>query len=312
MSYDATLTNPLPAGEIESQGRFGPWRKDNPGLTPLSGTYTFTHARLDSFRGLSGILFSKGQFAGPLDRIDVQGETTTPDFSLGLNGHPMPLNTVFHAIVDGATGNTILEHVRAKLANSEIIASGGVYRVPGQKYRRILLDALSKNAKLEDFLRLALKADKPPMTGAIDFRTRIDIPPESAALAERLRLDGHFDISSARFAELNVQKKLAALSRRGEGETAEQSPGSVASNFASEFTLRAAVMIFSNLTFAVPGASVHLNGTYGLRSEVVDFRGTLGLQARLAQMTRAGRQYSSSPWTHSLKGKAQERCCRSR
>ena len=150
MAYQATLTNPVPVGEIDSQGEFGPWQRDEPRLTPLHGVYTFSHADLSTIRGLSGILSSKGQFNGLLDRIDVQGETTTPDFSLGISGHPVPLDTTFHAIVDGTTGNTMLDPVHAKLLNSEFIARGGVFRVPGQKYRRVLLDAVSDHSRLED------------------------------------------------------------------------------------------------------------------------------------------------------------------
>jgi len=285
MTYRATLSNPLPAGEIESQGEFGPWQRDDPRQTPLAGTYTLSHADLSSFRGLSGILTSQGEFRGQLEHIEVQGETKTPNFSLGISGHPVPLDTQFHAIVDGSNGNTMLEQVHARLLNSEISAHGGILRMPGQQYRRILLDAASHNAKLEDLLRLAIKTDTPAMTGLMSFQTRIDIPPGSGVMADRLKLSGHFNISSARFSQLNIQEKAAKLSRKGQGETDDQNPGSVASDFAGHFELQNALMTFSNLTFGVPGASVHLEGTYALRGEDVDFRGTLRLQAKLSQTT---------------------------
>ncbi len=219
MTYQATLTNPVPVGEIESRGKFGPWQRDEPRLTPLNGTYTFSHADLSTIRGLSGILSSQGQFGGLLDRIDVRGETNTPDFSLGIGGNPVPLETQFHAIVDGTTGDTMLDPVHAKLLNSEFVARGGVFRVPGHRYRRVLLDATSNHARLEDMLRLALKADKPLMTGDVSFRTRIDVPPGKGVVADRLKLDGEFEISSARFSHLDIQHKVATLSHRGRGET---------------------------------------------------------------------------------------------
>lgn len=285
MIYQATLTNPVPVGEIDSHGQFGPWQRDEPRLTPVAGTYTFTHADLSTIRGLSGILSSKGQFNGLLDRIEVQGETSTPDFSLGLSGHPVPLDTRFHAIVDGTTGNTLLDPVHAKLLNSEVVARGGVFRVPGNRYRRVLLDAVSNHARLEDLLRLALTADKPPLTGDVTFRTRIDIPPGKGAVADRLRLEGEFHISSAQFSQLDIQNKVASLSRRGSGHTAAESSGSVASDFAGKFVLGDGVMTFSNLTFKVPGASVYLDGTYALHDQEIDFQGSLRLQATLSQLT---------------------------
>jgi len=295
MAYQATLTNPVPVGEIDSHGEFGPWQRDEPRLTPLHGDYTFSHADLSTIHRLSGILSSKGQFNGLLDRIDVQGETTTPDFGLGISGHPVPLETTFHAIVDGTTGNTMLDPVHAKLLNSEFVARGGVYRVPGQKYRRVLLDAVSDHSRLEDLLRLALKADKPPMTGDISFRSRIDIPPGKGAIADRLKLDGDFHISSAQFSQLDIQSKVAALSHRGRGQTEPESSGDVASDFAGKFVLGAGLMTFSKLSFGVPGASVHLDGTYALNDQEIDFRGSLRLQATVSQLTHGWKSVLLKP-----------------
>ena len=296
MTYQATLTNPVPVGEIESRGKFGPWQRDEPRLTPLNGTYTFSHADLSTIRGLSGILSSQGQFGGLLDRIDVRGETNTPDFSLGIGGNPVPLETQFHAIVDGTTGNTMLDPVHAKLLNSEFVARGGVFRVPGHRYRRVLLDASSNHARLEDMLRLALKADKPLMTGDVSFRTRIDVPPGKGVVADRLKLDGEFEISSARFSQLDIQHKVATLSHWGRGETQAGNSGSVASNFAGKFVLGNGLMTFSNLTFGVPGAFVHLDGTYALRNQEIDFSGSLRLQAKLSQTTRGWKSIALKPF----------------
>ncbi len=295
MSFHATLTNPRPVGEIETRGQFGPWQREEPSLTPLAGTYTFTHADLASFRGLAGILSSHGKFGGLLDRINVDGETTTSDFSLHISGHPVPLETQFHAIVDGTSGNTLLDPVRAKILSSPLVARGGVFKEAGMKHRTVLLDAISSQARLEDLLRLAVKAEKPPMTGSVSFQTTIDIPPGERDIADRLKLDGQFDISSARFTKLNVEKKVAALSRRGRGKTTEEGPGSVVSNFTGKFVLRNGVMTFSNLAFGVPGAFVRLKGTYTLRGEEVNFRGTLRLQAKLSQTTRGWKSILLKP-----------------
>ena len=42
---------------------------------------------------------------------------------------------------------------------------------------------------------------------------------------------------------------------------------------------------FSSLTFAVPGATVQLAGAYGIRSEQLDFKGVLRLQASISETT---------------------------
>ena len=285
MSFQARLTNPRPQGEIETRGQFGPWQRDEPGLTPLIGTYTFTNADLAGFRGLAGILSSQGNFKGVLERIEVQGETKTPDFSLRISGHPVSLRTQFHSIVDGTNGNTFLERVRAQILHSSLVANGGVVRTPGAQHRTVFLDVTAVEAKVEDLLRLAVKADRPPMIGLISLKTKLEIPPGEGDIADRLKLSGAFGIGSARFTKLDVQKKVNALSRRGRGEPPSEELGTVVSNLKGRFLLRNGVMTFSNLTFGVPGASVHLSGSYTLRSEELDFRGTLRLQAKLSQTT---------------------------
>ena len=51
------------------------------------------------------------------------------------------------------------------------------------------------------------------------------------------------------------------------------------------FVLRDAHITFSELTFGVPGAVVQLSGTYGLRDELIDFKGFFLADATLADMT---------------------------
>jgi hypothetical protein len=45
------------------------------------------------------------------------------------------------------------------------------------------------------------------------------------------------------------------------------------------------VVTFSKLSFAVPGASVQMDGTYGLRSAALNFRGIVRLEAKLSETT---------------------------
>jgi hypothetical protein len=106
MRFRATLSNPTPPGDIESTGEFGPWRNDEPNLTPVSGTYTFQNADLSAFKGIAGILSSEGKYQGQLGRIEVDGWTDTPDFKVKTGGQSVHLKTQFHAIVDGSRRNS--------------------------------------------------------------------------------------------------------------------------------------------------------------------------------------------------------------
>ena len=78
MPFEATLTNAVPPGEINTSGSFGPWHADEPGQTPLDGKFEFDRADLGFFKGISGILSARGTFGGSLARIDIHGETDTP------------------------------------------------------------------------------------------------------------------------------------------------------------------------------------------------------------------------------------------
>src|SRR6202795_1893080 len=94
-AFTAQLTNAIPPGEIDTKGSFGPWSPDDPGQTPLAATYTFDKADLGVFKGISGILSSTGKFGGVLENIEVEGKTSTPDFTVTLGGHPVDLETVY-------------------------------------------------------------------------------------------------------------------------------------------------------------------------------------------------------------------------
>jgi hypothetical protein len=285
--FEAGLTNPVPRGRIETSGVFGPWHADEPGLTPVRGEYAFKNADLNAIKGISGILSSVGAYSGVLERIEVDGQTETPDFSIDLAGQPVPLRTRFKAVVDGTNGDTFLERVEARLNESTILARGSVVRTEDVKGRRVALDVRLDGARLEDLLALAVKASKPPLVGRIDLTTTFILPAGQADVVDRLQLEGRFRLAQARFTNLNVQRRITTLSRRGRGVETDDGADRerIVSNLRGQFALRNAVLSFSELTFGVPGSIVRLNGSYNLRSEILDFRGELLTDATLADMT---------------------------
>ena len=285
LSFEAKLRNPKPPGEIESRGNFGPWRTDQPSLTPVSGRYTFQNADLSVFNGISGKLSSRGQYNGALEHIAVQGWTDTPDFAVGISGQPIHLRTEFQAVVDGTDGDTYLQPVKAHFLNSTIVATGKIEGTPGVQGKTISLEVAASNARIEDLMRLAVKERRPPMTGAVGLHSVFRLPPGTADIVDKLYLKGDFQLHSARFTNLNVQRKVEALSRRGRGVEGDDDTASVVSNLAGRFQLRNAEMSFPFLSFEVPGGAVRLHGNYGLRSEQLGFHGELRLRAKLSQTT---------------------------
>jgi hypothetical protein len=289
MPFKATLTNPLPKGQIETSGTFGPWQKGDPGSTPLAGRYTFTHADLGTIKGIGGFLDSEGDFAGALDRIAVRGETRTPDFSLDTSRQPVPLTTTFRAVVDGTDGDTYLENVDAKFLRTSLTAKGAVTGTKGVKGRTVKLEVQIHQGRIEDLLRLATAAKKPLMIGNVALNTSFLLPPGEADVIQRLHLDGQFGVRQAEFTDPKVQQKLGGMSQRARGiDPQDAKAENVVSDLKGTFKLKNATLSFSELSFAIPGATVQLAGDYALRSQALAFEGTLRMQATISQAAGGG------------------------
>jgi hypothetical protein len=287
LRFDATLTNPKPVGDIASSGLFGPWQADQPRDTPVQGTYTFSNADLGTIKGIGGILSSTGQYKGSLGKIIVDGKTETPDFRLAVSGHPIPLHTEFHAIVDGTSGNTYLEPVRAKVLNSSFTAKGSVVRVHDPQGHEVALDIVIDRGRIDDLLQMAVRTEPPIMTGTIASKIKFDLPAGQADIAERLRLSGSFRVASAHFSNPKVQEKVDALSMRSQGNPKlanDGIPDNVHSDLQGVFRLRSGVLSFSQLDFEVPGTRVNLTGDYSLDGNRFDFHGKARMDAKLSHM----------------------------
>ena len=288
--YMATLTNPMPKGEIETSGTFGPWNVAHPARTPVSGKYVFANANLDTIHGLAGVLSSTGEFHGPLDRIEIEGTTDSPNFQMDVGGQPVPLKTRFTAVVDGSDGDTYLQKVDASFLQTSMTAHGAVIGLEGVPGRRIEVNVDMQNGRIEDLLRLAVQSEKPILLGPARLQAKLVIPPEKKKVIDKMQLRGEFVLSKAKFTDAGVQTKLTGLSRRGQGLNKDEEIGDVLSNLRGRFAMENAVIQFSSLTFSVPGAAVELAGRYGLRDELIDFKGKLKMQATLSQVARRGRQ----------------------
>jgi hypothetical protein len=304
-AFHALLTNPKPKGEIHCDGAFGPWRADEPSETPVSGNYTFYNADLGTLKGIRGILSSVGNFSGPLDYLNVNGETDTPDFALRTSGHSMALHTDYKAIVDGTNGNTVLTNVTARFLHTTLVTHGEVVDMNKQvKGRTVILDAVSTDARVEDLLLLAVKSDKPIMTGSARLTAKILIPEkENEDVIERMQLDGAFGLGDVHFTSSGVQGKVDSLSRRGQGKPKDLDITEEMSDLRGRFRLANAKVTFSDLTFAVEGASVALAGTYDIDSGQMDFKGKLELQAKLSQTTTGWKSAMLKPFDHFFKGR---------
>ena len=286
--YEATLTNAVPKGEIHSEGSFGPWETESPGDSSVTGHYTFDHADLNTIKGLGGILSSIGNFEGQLNRIVVNGTTETPDFSLDFANHPVPLHTEFHAIVDGTTGDTYLQPVKATLKSSTFTTSGAIINLKGRGHR-IELNVDVDRARLQDFLELAVKKDRPFMSGLVSTKTKMRIRPGKESVSQKLNLNGSFTLRSIHFTDPKVQDKVDMLSLRAQGDAKIAKPGAedVRSRMNGNFHMKRGLLEFSNLVYVLPGARLNLHGSYSLIGQEIDFHGNVLTDASLSQMVKS-------------------------
>ncbi|HEY4356597.1 MAG TPA: hypothetical protein VGN16_12670 [Acidobacteriaceae bacterium] len=304
-TYTALLVNPKPVGNIDAKGHFGPWNKEDPSETPLDGDYSFTHADLNTIKGIGGMLSSQGHFGGALERLTVDGETDTPDFSLDVSDHPVPLHTKFHAIVDGTSGDTYLEPVQARLLHSSFTASGKVVIVKG-KGHDIALDVDIPNARMEDMLRLGVKTTPPLMNGALTMKAKLHIPPGETRVPAKLELAGRFAVRDVQFNNPQVQDKVDGLSLRAQGhpkevqEVSSDRKAQVSSQMQADFSLAHGLMTMNNVQYQIPGAVVLLNGVYSLDGNVFEMKGHVRTDAKASQMVTGWKSWLLKPVDHFL------------
>jgi hypothetical protein len=186
---------------------------------------------------------------------------------------PTPLATEFHAVVDGTNGNTYLKSVSARLQDTLIEASGSIEAHPGVKGRTVNLDLAIRDGRIQDVLRVAVTAPKPVMVGRIALQAKLLLPPGKTKISDRLDLVGRFALENASFTDPLVQEQIAMLSRRAQGKKPDAPVGRIQSD---------------PFGFDVPGAEVDIRGVYGLRSQQLDFAGTLMMDAAVSKAAGGG------------------------
>lgn len=294
MHYKAELINPRPKGLINSEGTFGPWDAEEPGASPLNGTYIFRNADLGIFRGIAGILNSTGRFHGELSSVTATGSASVPDFRLKRAGQAVPLVTQFEVEVDGTNGNTTLKPVYATLGSTKFVTEGTVIKHETGQPRAIDLIADMPAGDMRDIMRLAMKG-APMMEGTIKLHTKIEIPPLSGKVREKLILDGKFVIDQGRFTKDAVQDKVDELSRRGQGQPKNLEISDTFSAMKGEFHMEDEAIMFRALQFAVPGAQVKLTGNYDMDADQLNFLGTLALDAKVSQTLTGWKRWLAKP-----------------
>jgi hypothetical protein len=284
MAFHAALRNPTPPGEIRTDGQFGPLRRDDPGKTWASGSYVFEHADLGAFAGMAGTLSSTGKFGGVLEQLEVAGNTDVPNFEVDRSGgHKVRLKTEFAATVNGMNGDVVLKSVGVEFGKTLLAVRGKVAGKTGAAGKTVTLVATQKQGTIEDWLQLLAKAEHPAMTGAMNFRVQVEVPPGERDFLDRANLQGDFAIGSADFTQPTTQNAVDTLSHVALGGKPNQAPpAGVEESMKGHVEMKEVVATFTDFYFGVPGALAHMHGTYGILSEKIDLHGTLRVDHKLS------------------------------
>ena len=290
-TFKATLTNAEPPGEVTTTGKFGPWKADSVGETPVSGEYYFKDAKLETFPGISGILSSSGKYRGTLEHLQVDGNTDVPAFAVDGSAQETDLQTQFQAEVNAVNGDVFLQNVDAHLRHTNIWSHG---KVAGEQAHDGKVGSLSSHAKdgrIQDLLLLFIRAPHAPMTGAVSFRAKVALPPGDESFLSKVQLQGDFGIDDGSFTNSSTRRGVFDLSRGASGKKKQDSnedatdSESVLSDLKGHVVVKDGTAKFSDLSFSVPGALARMNGTYNLVSEKIDLRGTLTTKEEVSKTT---------------------------
>jgi hypothetical protein len=291
--FQVSLHLPVPPGEVESSGSVGPW-KDEKGTvrsTAISGKYVLTRADLGVFKALGGTIFSRGEFSGNLEKLNVAGMTDSPNFEVKESGHQFHLSTQFRGILDMQNGDLVLPALEARLGNTNLIAHGSVSGKP----KIVTLDVTHGQGEIQDLILLFSDAKASPVLGPVVFQTQVVLPSEHRPFKERVRLNGNFSISRTRFTSNNTQKNVDQLSERAEGKKDKEKDYDqdddksgferVMTDLKGDVVLKDGVATFSPVSFAVPGAEADMKGTYNLLNKRIALHGKMRMLATVSQAT---------------------------
>jgi hypothetical protein len=300
-TYTARLMNPTPRGLIQAQGSFGPWNGEDPRQTRVSGNFIFSNADMNTIKGLGGTLQGQGHYDGVLEHLMVDGTANVPNFSLDTANHPVPLETRYHALVDGTSGDTFLDPVQAVLGQSSFTCRGKVVKIDHQGHE-IELTVDMPDGRIEDLLQLAMKTEPPVMRkGRMTMQAKLKIPPGDVRVARKMQLAGRLAIQNVEFGNGKLQDRVDGLSMRAQGKPKDVKAAEndrraeVASHETVDFSLANGTLTVSSLRYQIPGATVLLHGVYSLDGNVFEFKGHVRTEAEASQMVTGWKSWLLKP-----------------
>ena len=230
-------------------------------------------------RASPGALHSAGEFDGyhrSHRRVGQDRDARLSDPEAARR-HALPLSTTFHAVVDGTNGDVQLDTVDARLAASRFVAKGFVVGTKGVKGKRILLDVTSEGRAHGGHPAAHGPHTPPAMSGAA-VADHVVRPASGRGRRHRQAAAGR-----RRHDRRGTVRERCGPGQGGRAEPRGQRDGpgdgavvDVPSTIRTRFTVNGRRTVrLQDLSYAVEGATVTMDGRYALESGALDFAGTV-------------------------------------
>ena len=288
VAFHTVFQNTEPPGEIRSDGQVGPWNENDPGSTPVSGSYSYKNVDLGFFQGLNGTLLAHGKMSGVIREIHSGGDVDVPDFRVGGSSAAVHVTAKFEAVVNGTNGDTELQKVQSNFQKTTLLTKGTIAGQPGEHGKAATLEMAAQRARIEDLLRLFAGVAQPSLRGPIELRAKVRFPPGPETFLKRLSIDGDFGIAGQQFTDAGIQTKVDKLGESAQGESKKQQAEDseiVLSNLKGHVALKNGIATLSNISFTEPGTSAEMAGNFNLLDKSLHFAGVLRTTGKLSDTT---------------------------
>lgn len=121
--------------------------------------------------------------------MEVSGKAGISNFEITSSHHDVGLSGEFSASLDGKRRDGSIQNAQVHFLNTMVRAHGTIGSEPEpQQRKRVVLDLSTPQARVEDLLRLVVKADRAPLYGNITFGARVILPSGREEFLRRVRL----------------------------------------------------------------------------------------------------------------------------
>lgn len=282
LTFSASIAIPKPNGFVKTQGELGPFNPSHYQSTHISGTFDLMHADLRNIDGFSGMARAMGRYEGTLDRLQVTGEASSPDFRVS-DAHAVPVDAQYQILVNGPAGDVQIQHSVWRSGDCVITATASI----GGKPKKTHVDFEAKEANLQRLLEV-VEHGEPETRGFASFQASAEFTTGPEPFLKRLNLNGQIALDHVNFVS-KQQQTMDAFSARvrknppNDPQASSQSDPPVIYAEASSHThFEDGIAKLPDIVVTIPGADGKLHGTFNLLNYKVHLTGTAKLQKGLS------------------------------